>query len=215
MAGPTSHVHRGQRRWRELAARSPVSATPLKVLAFAIVLLIVIAIATDAAARVRYEDVNDNATKEAAIISHNPASQPMKEIEMDMTQKTSRQRKRNGNYAKKKVKNKRQKKRSFQIDIVGNGTAFQCELKPLSTEPPPTREGQYMIHAYGWPHSGTGFLRETINDAIQSASLGSVSMQDGKCVPGIVAIQNEGQFMQKVRVVNSQSIRDWTRFLTY
>ena len=167
-------IHRVQ-RWRLLAARSPVSATrALVVLVFIIVLLLVIAIAT-ATARFSYEDINDIAAKEAGI---------------SMTQGT------NGtNVTKKRRQNQ------FTIEIIGDGTstAFHCELKPRSTEPPPTREGQYMIHVYGWPHSGAGYMRQTLTDAI-NASLGSVSTQYGKSVPDILVIQDEGQFMQTVSV---------------
>ena len=165
-------IHRVQ-RLRLLAARSPVSATrALVVLVFIIVvLLLVIAIAT-AAVRFSYEDINDIATKEAGF---------------SITQGT--------NVTKKRRQNQ------FTIEIIGDGTstAFHCELKPRSTEPPPTREGQYMIHVYGWPHSGTGYMRQTLTDAI-NASLGSVSTQYGKSVPDILVIQDEGQFMQTVSV---------------
>ena len=138
------------------------------VLAFIIVLLLVIDIAT-AAVRFSYEDINDNAAKEAGISGTNVT--------------------------------KKRRQNQFTIEIIGDGTstAFHCELKPRSTEPPPTREGQYMIHVYGWPHSGTGYMRQTLTDAI-NASLGSVSTQYGKSVPDILVIQDEGQFMQTVSV---------------
>mmetsp|Transcript_30374 Transcript_30374/g.64057 ORF Transcript_30374/g.64057 Transcript_30374/m.64057 type:complete len:526 (+) Transcript_30374:216-1793(+) len=87
---------------------------------------------------------------------------------------------------------------NFELKFHENSTEIECELFiPNQVKAPTFRKGQCMIHVHGFPHSGTGVLRNAVAQTLNDTFPGSVSFQDHTLNGGEAwSPEDEGQHLQ-------------------
>lgn len=89
--------------------------------------------------------------------------------------------------------------------MVETSSGINCNISPsqytfhqLSSTVTEPRQDQFLIHIHGWPHTGTGFLRQKLHQSLNEILSGFSSIQDSSLNNRKRVVEDEGQYMQNM-----------------